>query len=189
MSSPPSPLRTPQGVHDRQRLAAVRRLTSLHRPPSGHFDRITRLAADLLDAPIGLLTLVDSDRQFFVSSYGLDEPLRSARQTPLDHSICQYVVASKQSLVVDDLSADAKLKDHPAVEELGVAAYAGSPVATREGHTVGATCVLDFVPRTWADDKVAILEDLAAIAADEIRLADLEWRAEFEQEWRGIERR
>ncbi|MGH8918866.1 MAG: GAF domain-containing protein [Actinomycetes bacterium] len=177
------------GVHDRQRLAAVRHLTPLHRPPSDNFDRITRMAADLLEAPVGLLTLVDADRQFFVSSYGLDEPLRSARQTSLDYSICQYVVASKQSLVVDDMSAEAKLKDHPAVEELGVAAYAGSPVSTREGHTVGATCVLDYVARTWTDDKVALLEDLAAVAADEIRLADLEWRAEFEQEWRGIERR
>lgn len=83
---------------DRQRLAAVHRLVPLHRPPMPTFDRLTRLAAELLKAPIALLSLLEDDRQFFVSSHGLPEEVRSARQTPLDYSICQHTVAAGRPL-------------------------------------------------------------------------------------------
>src|SRR5437868_12104027 len=82
-------------VRDPQRLAALRRQVLLDTPPSETFDRLTRLAARVLDAPVALLTLVDEDRQFFKSSVGLPEPFASARQTPLEFSICQYAVAAK----------------------------------------------------------------------------------------------
>lgn len=173
-------------LSDHGRLAAVRRLVPLYRPASVTFDRLTRLAAELLESPIALLTLVESDRQFFVSSHGLDEPLRSARQTPIDYSICQHLVATGRPLVIGDTTADPRLKDNLAVVELGVAAYAGIPLITPDGYTVGALCVLDFVRRDWTDDKLAMLADLAAIAMDQIRLAGLERRLSFEREWRGV---
>ena len=156
-----------------QRAAAVRRLVPLYRPPSLAFDRLTRLAADLLSAPVALLTLIEPDRQFFVSSYGLPEALQAARQSTLEYSICQYVVAAGRPLILNDTSRDPRLGGHLAVTELGVAAYAGIPLITTDGHAAGALAVLDFVARDWTDDKLAILANLAVIAMDEIRLAGL----------------
>lgn len=172
-------------VTDPQRLAAVRRLVPLYRPPSLTFDRLTRLAAELLEAPVALMTLVEADRQFFVSSYGLPEPLCSARQTPLEYSLCQHVVAGEGPLIVCDAASEPRLAGNLAVAELGVAAYAGMPLVAGDHHVVGALCVADFVPRDWTDDRLAILADLAAIAMDEIRLSGLDRMVAFDREWRS----
>jgi GAF domain-containing protein len=156
------------------RLAALRRLAVLDGPPHTTFDRLTRLAAELLETPIALLTLVDADRQFFLSSSGLPEPIHSARETALDYSICQYAIGSRRPLIVSDARADPVLRGNRAVTELGVAAYAGVPLITGDGHAVGTLCVIDFVPRDWTDDRLAILARLADITMDEIRLHFLE---------------
>jgi GAF domain-containing protein len=159
---------------DRQRVAAVRRLVPLYRPPSMSFDRLTRLAAELLQAPVALLTLVEDDRQFFISSYGLNEPIRSARQTPLDYSICQYAVATQSPVVVADALREPFLANHRAVIELGVAAYAGVPLITPERFAVGTLCVIDFDRHDWTDDQLGNLALLADICMDEIRLAGVD---------------
>ena len=171
-------------VRDPKRLAAVRRLVPLYRPPSPSFDRLSRLAAELLETPVALLTLVEPDRQFFVSSYGLPEDIAEARQTPIEYSICQHVVASGVPLIVPDAAVDLRLDGNLAVDELGVAAYAGIPLMSPDHFPVGALCVADFVPRDWTDDKLAVLADLAAIAMDELRLSMLDRQVAFEREWR-----
>jgi GAF domain-containing protein len=158
-------------LHDRQRLAALRRLVPLYRPPNIAFDRLTRLAAELLDAPVALLTLVEEDRAFFVSSHGVGEPMRSDRQSPLGYSICQLTVAAGRPLVIGDARSDIRSAGNLSVIEFGVGAYAGMPLITPEGHAVGTLCVIDFVPRDWTDDGLAILADLAAVCMDELRLA------------------
>jgi GAF domain-containing protein len=160
-------------VRDPQRLAALRRQVLLDTPPSETFDRLTRLAARVLDAPVALLTLVDEDRQFFKSSVGLPEPFASARQTPLEFSICQYAVAAKARLVVEDARTDPSLADHPIVRQFGVVAYAGD-VLVFEGHAVGTLCVLDVRPRAWSEDELATLTDLAATTVEQIRLHRIE---------------
>jgi GAF domain-containing protein len=149
---------------DPQRLAALRRLGMLDAPPKANLDRLVRLACELLDAPIGLLTLVDADRQFFFAAYGLSEPLASARQTGLDYSICQHVAASGRPLIVTDTRDDPILAVNPAVTELGIRAYAGIPLITPDGHGVGTLCVIDFTPRDWDDHQLATLAELADIA-------------------------
>jgi GAF domain-containing protein len=173
-------------LKDRRRLAALRRLVPSYLGPSLAFDRLTRLAADLLEAPVALLTLVDSDRQLFASSHGLPEPLRSAGETSLDYSICQYTVLTRRPVVIGDTARDPRLAGSLAVVELGVAAYAGMPLVTPDGYPVGALCVVDFVPRDWTDDKLAVLADLAAICIDELRLAGLDRQQAVEYEWRGV---
>jgi GAF domain-containing protein len=176
-------------LRDRHRLAAVRRLVPLYRPPNMTFDRLTRLAAELLDAPVALLTLVEDDRQFFVSSHGLGEPLRSNRQTSLDYSICQHTVAAGRPVVIGDARQDPRVDSNLAVTTLGVAAYAGIPLVTPDGYTVGALCVIDFGPRDWTDDKLAMLSDVADICMDELRLAGLDRQVAFESEWKGVANR
>jgi len=175
-------------VNDPGRLAALRHLFLLDSPPTRSFDRLTQLAAQLLEAPVSLLTLVDSDRQFFLSSAGLPEPLHSARQTALELSICQHAVAEGRPLIIGDTRADPVLADNPAVKQMGVAAYAGIPLVVAEGHAVGTLCVLDFVVRDWTDDQLAILAHLTDITMDEMRLHVQDRIALRRRERRGFNR-
>jgi PAS domain S-box-containing protein len=153
-----------------RRLAAVARTTLLDTPPEEAFDRLTRMAARLLGAPVSLLTLVTDDRQFFKSAMGLPEPWASRRSLPLSHSFCRQVVVSGEPLVVEDSRRHPLLRGNPAVRDLGWIAYAGVPLVTRDGWVVGAFSVVDGMPRLWSDRDVSLLQDLAACAAAEIEL-------------------
>lgn len=157
-----------QVIRDKHRLGAVRRLVVLDTPTSPAFDRLTRMAATLLDCPISLLTIIDADRQWFKSTYGLPDP--EVRETPLSHSLCQYAVATGARVVIPDAQADLQLREHPAVTELGMRAYAGSPIWSPDHHPVGALCVADVVPHDWDDQQLATLDDLAQIATRELAL-------------------
>jgi GAF domain-containing protein len=138
----------------------------LDAPPHPTLDRLVRLACALLDAPIGLLTLIDTGRQFFLSAYGLPDPLAAARQTGLDYSICQYAVTSGRPLVVGDARAHPGLAANAAVTEMGVLAYAGIPMVGEEGPAFGTLCVVDLVARDWNDHQLATLAHLAGIATE-----------------------
>jgi GAF domain-containing protein len=155
---------------DPQRLAALHRLDLLDTPPDEAFDRLARLAAAALDVPIALVSLVDADRQFFKSQVGLREPWASRRETPLSHSFCKYAVAAGAPLVIDDARAHPLVRGSPAIEALGVVAYAGIPLVTPEGHALGTLCAIDTAPRAWTVAQVATLGDLAACAMTEIEL-------------------
>ena len=172
-----------RAVTDPRRVAAVRRLVPLYRPPSDRFDRLTRLAAQLLGAPVAVLTLVDDDREFFVSTYGLDGHAWSTREMPLEKSLCRTVVGTGRPLIVPDMSASPYLENHPAVKQLGVKAYAAMPLVTSERWAVGTLCVIDFAPRDWTDDQLANLDMLASICMDEIRFSCLDRQSELNSRW------
>jgi GAF domain-containing protein len=171
------------------RVAALRRLVLLDTPPTPAFDRLTRLAVRLIGTPIALITLVDADRQFFLSSSGLPEPINSARQSPLEYSICQHAVAAGRPLIVNDTRCEPVLAGTAAVTDFGVTAYAGIPLVTPAGHAIGTLCVIDVVPREWTDDQVAVLADLADLTMDEIRLHVHDRIAALRRDWRGIDQR
>lgn len=172
-----------RAVSDPRRVAAVRRMVPLYRPPSDRFDRLTRLAAHLLVAPISLLTLVDSDREFFISSYGLDDAAGSTREAPLDFSLCPVAVATGRPLIIRDFAADPELANHPAATSAGIRAYAAIPLVTPENWGVGTLSVIDFVPRDWTDDQLANLDMLASICMDEIRFSCLDRQSELNSRW------
>ena len=155
------------------RVAAVRRTHLLDTPPEESFDRLTRMAARLLGAPVALLSLITDERQFFKSATGLPEPWATRRAVPLAHSICRHVVETGAALVVDDVRRDPLLRSSPAVRELGWTAYAGVPLVSAQGYAVGALSVVDLVPRLWSERDLALLHDLAACAVAEIELRAL----------------
>jgi PAS domain S-box-containing protein len=157
-------------VFDPERLAALHRLELLDSSAEEPFDRLTRLARRVLKTPVVLLSLVDKDRQFFKSSVGLPDPWASSRQTPLSHSFCRHVVDSQQPLIVHDARLHPLVKDNPAVQDLQVIAYAGFPLTTSDGHTLGAFCSIDSQPREWSPVELDILRDIAAAAMTEIEL-------------------
>ena len=152
------------------RLDALHRLALANLEPEEPFDRLTRLAASLCAAPTALLTFVDEHGEHFKSAHGLPSPLVALRRLSLEYSICQYALASREPLVVSDLSRDPALRHHLAVTRLGVAAYAGAPLITSGGQCLGTISVLDWEPREWAAEQVAMLQDLAATAITELEL-------------------
>jgi hypothetical protein len=156
-------------IADPDRLDTLRATGLLDSPVEPVYDRITRAAADALDAPFAAVTLIDADRQFFKSSVGMgDMSVPENRQTTLDQSICQYAVADRAALVLEDTRADPIFKNHPVVRSGAIAAYLGIPLVDEGGHAIGTLCVFDDKPRLWGTGHVQVLSDLAALATERI---------------------
>src|SRR3954449_7004974 len=158
-------------VADPERVEAVRATGLLDTDITPEFDRLARLAANVLHAPVALVSLVDADRQFFKSCLGLPEPWASKRGSPLSHSFCQHPVASREPLLVDDAREHPLLRDNLAIRDMGVIAYAGVPLIDGDGFALGTLCVIDGQPRHWSTHQVQLLSDLAASVVTEISLA------------------
>jgi len=150
--------------NEEQRLASLHGLSILDTPPEERFDRITRLAASIFNTPMASITLVDRDRQWFKSSYGLDA-VESSRET----SFCSHAVAAQDVLVVSDAFQDPRFSDNPLVTgSPRIRFYAGCPIFVGP-DCVGTVCVLDNRPRQIDDNSVSLLHDLAALAELELR--------------------
>ena len=158
-------------VKDSDRLDALHATGLLDSEVTPSFDRLARVAAKVLNAPVALVSLVDADRQFFKSCLGLPEPWATQRGTPLSHSFCQHAVASREPLIVEDSREHELLRDNPAIRDIGVIAYAGIPLIDANGHALGTLCVIDSRPRHWTTDQVQLLSDLAASVVTEIAFA------------------
>ncbi len=168
-------------IHDPERLAALHAVALLDTPTEESFDRLTRLAAQVTQAPVALVTLVDSNRQFFKSCVGLPEPILSARETPLELSICQHNRIAGKAMVIEDARLHPFLRDNPTVRDLDVVAYLGFPLETVDGYVIGTLCVMDFEVRCWTDGQMRAIEDLAAAVMAEVQLrAEIHHRQEAE---------
>jgi GAF domain len=154
------------------RLAALHAARLVDTPPEEPFDRLARLAAKAVGAPVALVTAVDRDRQYFKSCIGLPEPWATRRETPLSHSFCQHVVAAREPVIVSDARKDERLLDNEAIKDLGVIAYLGVPLITRDGHAVGTLCVIDHEPRIWTSEEIDLVKDLAAAVVTEITVRE-----------------
>ncbi len=155
--------------HETGRIAALRATQLLDSPPEEAFDRLTRLTAGLIGAPVALISLVDERRQFFKSALGLKEPWASRRETPLTHSFCQYATRSRAPLIVEDAREHPVLRESLAIRDLNVIAYAGMPLVI-DDEAIGALCVVDDKPRRWTQEELTLLRDLAESVVSEIEL-------------------
>ena len=153
-----------------RRLAALDRTGLLDTPPEEAFDRITRLAARLLRAPVALLSLVDDHRQFFKSAVGMEGSGTPVRETPRSISFCQHVVIRREPLIIEDARKDDLMRNSPIVRDRGVIAYLGVPVVAEGTHVIGSLCVNDSKPRSWTSEEVRTLQDLSEIVMTEIAL-------------------
>jgi serine phosphatase RsbU (regulator of sigma subunit) len=160
----------PSRLSDPHRLRALEAAELLDTPAEAVFDRLTTLASTILDVPVALVSLVTPDRQFFKSQRGLPSPVAEQRETPLSHSFCRYVVEDGEALVVDDAREDERLHDHPAIDDLGVIAYAGYPIRSRDGHVLGSFCAIDDRPRVWSGGDLEVIAELAEAATDVVSL-------------------
>jgi GAF domain-containing protein len=158
-------------ARDPRRLAALHATGLLDSAPDPGFDRHARLAAEVLRAPVALVSLIAEDRQFLKSAIGVAEPWASRRETPLSHSFCQHTITRGEPLVVDDAREHPILKGNPAIADMGAIAYAGVPLVDDRGQALGTLCVIDSRPRQWSSHQVELLADLAASVVSEIALA------------------
>ncbi|GAA2366820.1 GAF domain-containing protein [Dactylosporangium salmoneum] len=154
-------LGTAAAVRDVARLHAVA-ATGLRARPEPWCDRVVELTAGLLGVPMVLLVLVERFRQIMPGATGLPEPFQRRREAPLSHSICQYVVGAGRSLAIADVRRHPVLHTSDAIGDLGVTAYAGAPVHGRDGHVLGALCVVDGAARDWSGRELAELRRAAA---------------------------
>ena len=152
------------------RMRALCRLEVLDSEPERAFDDIVEVAAQIFGVPIALVSLVDSERQWFKARVGLDAP-----ETPRSVSVCGHVVAQGSAIVVPDLGVDPRFADNPLVlEGPKIRFYAGAPLVSREGQILGTLCVIDREPRTPSEAQLAALERLARVVVDQLELRKAE---------------
>ena len=152
--------------NDAERLRALDEYAILDTPLEPAFDALTELAAEIVGVPIALVSIVDAQRQWFKSRYGLDAPW-----TPRDVSFCGHVVAAEVSLVVEDAHQDARFSDNPLV--LGaphVRFYAGVPLRTPDGFVLGTLCTIGHEARQITPHQERLLNHLAGQVVAQLEL-------------------
>ena len=149
------------------RLAALRRYAILDTAPEPSFDRIVRLAAHALCVPAALISLVDAERVWFKASVGFGE-----HELPRAGSLSSLALDRARITVVPDTLEDPRSSKSPLV--LGpphVRFYAGAPLVTPDGHTIGVLCVIDTTPRAGLSPAEALaMRDLSAMVMDLLEL-------------------
>lgn len=168
MDAPAPP--TLDAILDAGRLDAVRASHLLDTPGEEPFDRLTRLAARILQTPYAFVTIVDDRRSFWKSCFGVDATDPAERQNTVQESFCQYVVGTGRPLVVGDARANPITHRNPSIESMGVRAWAGHPVTDSKGNVLGTFCAVDVVERRWTDEDDELLALLAGAASNEIIL-------------------
>jgi len=139
------------------RLASLRALSILDTPAEERFDRITRVTAHLFDVPMALISLVDTDRQWFKSCQGV-----SASETSREISFCAHAILGDHVFYVSDTHADSRFADNPLVtRDPFLRFYAGYPIPAPGGHKIGTLCIMDRKPRAMGESDFGLLRDLA----------------------------
>lgn len=195
-------MRPPDTVFDEKRLAALAGYDILDTAPEQGHDDIVRLASQLCDTPVALVSLVDGDRQWFKARLGF-EPC----ETDLSRSVCAHALVVDDLLVIPDLTADPRTAANPLVTAAPhLRFYAGAPLRTSDGQVLGSLCVIDGVTRpqgltqpqrdglrSLACHVVQLLElrralaDRQRVAAElqrkqvELRVSEARWRGLFER--------
>ena len=161
-------------MHDREmsideeskRLDTLRRYDILDTPRDERFDNITALTAELMQVPLALVTLVDADRLWFKSAYGLD-----ASEIPRCNGLCSSAIQQDGPYIVEDALESPVEREHPLVTgPLGLRFYAGVPLRADDGRALGVLCIADRRPRQLAARAIGQLQALARMVMDQFEL-------------------
>jgi signal transduction histidine kinase len=156
----------PVPPNEEARLRALAAHAVLDTPPEEAFDALTRLASRLCGTPIALVSLVDQARQWFKSRVGLEEP-----ETHRDFAFCAHAILQEGVFVVPDTCQDERFHDNPLVTRAPrVRFYAGTPLRSLSGHTLGTLCVIDHVPRELTAEQAQALHVLGRQVEAQLQL-------------------
>lgn len=146
------------------RISELRSLLLLDSSPEERFDRITRIAKQLFDVPISLISLIDIDRQWFKSKQGLE-----VSETGRDISFCGHAILGDEVFIVEDTFEDTRFSDNPLVSSgPEIRFYAGAPILMPSGNKLGTLCIISNKPRKFSQEQSALLQDLAKIVINEL---------------------
>lgn len=152
-----------------ERLHVLRALAILDTQAEERFDRLTRIATRMFNVPISLVTLVDSNRQWFKSRMGLE-----VEETSRDISFCGHAILGNEAFVVNDASKDPRFFDNPLVTGVPhIRFYAGQPIRTTHGFKIGTLCLIDSQPREFPARDIEDLTDLARMVENELAAIEL----------------
>jgi len=153
-----------QELADAERVKALHALGILDTSPEERFDRFTRLAAAAFGVPMALVSLIDTDRQWFKSRVGID-----ICETGRQIAFCNHTVALDEQLVVSDTLLDDRFIENPlVVGPPAVRFYAGQPLHSLDGQPVGTLCIVDTRPRHLDAAGRRMLRDLGQMVQDEL---------------------
>ncbi|MGI9234561.1 MAG: sensor domain-containing diguanylate cyclase [Woeseiaceae bacterium] len=154
-------------IDETARLMSLHSLRIMDTPSEGRYDRLTRMARRLFKVQIALVSLVDSDRQWFKSKQGLE-----ACETSRAISFCGHAILRKEVLVVNDAAKDERFADNPLVTGAPhIRFYAGCPIRDPKGFRIGTLCIIDPEPREMSADDIDALRDMAEMVEDEIKVS------------------
>lgn len=153
--------------NEESRLKALKSYQILDTLPEKDFDDITKLASEICKTPISLVSLIDADRQWFKSHYGLD-----ASETPREVAFCAHAINKpNEILIVPDSREDDRFADNPLVTDSPyVIFYAGVPLVDAEGFALGTLCIIDQHPKELSSSQ---LESLKSLANQIVKLMEL----------------
>lgn len=149
------------------RLESLRQYQILDSTREQAFDDLSFLASQVCGVPLAAISLVDSDRQWFKSSVGL-----KTTETPRDIAFCAHAILLDDVFCVPDALADNRFKDNPLVRaEPSIRFYAGAPLVTPDGYSLGTICTMDIKPR-----QLSVSEGKALLALARLTMLQLEMR-------------
>lgn len=166
--------------HDEaKRMEALHRYRILDTDPEACFDDLSLLASYVCETPIALLSLIDTDRQWFKARHGID-----LTETPREVAFCDHAIQQSQLFVVPDTTKDERFKHNPFVaQKPNIRFYAGAPLIARDGYALGTLCVIDMRPRRLNAKQLEALEALRnqAVAQLELRRNLMELKVALHQ--------
>lgn len=157
-------------IDEDQRLKTLVSLDILDAPPVETLDRITRIAARFFNVQTVLISLIDKERQWFLSCEG-----SNTKQTPRNISFCGHAILGKECFIIPDAQSDERFSDNPLVtNEPFIRFYAGQPLFSKHGYALGVLCLNDPTPRIFTKEDVVALQDFAAMVQDYLQSLESE---------------
>jgi hypothetical protein len=172
------PTDLPVPANEAERLEVLKSYEILDTGPEEAFDGLTRLASYICETPISLVSLIDSQRQWFKSKLGLEVP-----ETPREISFCQYAIMQNDIFEVEDAQSSDLFRNNPLVTgEPNIRFYAGAPLINSEGYNLGSLCIIDTVPKHLTDQQRDALQTLAREVVSHLELRRARLALQHEKE-------
>lgn len=155
-------------VRDPKRLDEIARLRLHEEGVDEILNNITQKAAEEFDLPIGLVSIVMDESQYFAGSHGLEGWIQEVNGTPVEWSFCANSVKSEKPFIVEDSTTNDIVKDNPLVTQEGIRCYAGVPLVSSNNIIVGNFCVIGDKTRSFGQDEIERLHEYSKEAMKRI---------------------
>lgn len=166
-------------ISEKERVDFIKSLELLDTLPEDEFDMLTQMASKYLKAPVSMFSIVDSHRQWFKSTVGID-----ACETPRDISFCSHAIKQKDLFVVENADKNPLFAKNPLVtaKKNAIKFYTGVPIVIENKYVIGTLCIIDYKPRVLSAEEKELLKNLGKQIEKLIELRLLNNKARIQQE-------